>query len=94
MGRVRDAKAHDYSADRNSLGNFHLSSTVTGLAASTTILVRMCDKIARVGSLLQKGKAKVKDESVRDTLLDLANYSLLMVLVREQEDGTEPKAKV
>lgn len=85
MGTIRDAKAHDYSADSSSLGNFNLSATVVGLAPSTTVLVRMCDKLARVGSLVKKGRAEVKDESIRDTLLDLANYSLLMILLLEKE---------
>lgn len=41
-------------------------------------LVRMSDKLSRINSFAQKGIFEVKDESIEDTLLDLANYSLLM----------------
>lgn len=43
-------------------------------------LVRMDDKINRIKALLiAPDKAKVSDESVSDTLLDLANYSLMLL---------------
>lgn len=41
-------------------------------------LVRMLDKFSRITSFAQKGILEVKDESVEDTLLDLANYCLLL----------------
>lgn len=41
-------------------------------------LVRMNDKMARITSFVQKGVLEVRDESVNDTLLDLANYCILM----------------
>lgn len=40
-------------------------------------LTRMSDKFSRIGSYIAKGVLQVKDESVMDTLLDLANYSAL-----------------
>lgn len=43
-------------------------------------LVRMDDKMNRIKALLTSpDKAKVSDESVSDTLLDLANYSLMLL---------------
>lgn len=43
-------------------------------------LVRMDDKMNRIKALLTApDKAKVSDESVSDTLLDLANYSLMLL---------------
>lgn len=39
---------------------------------------RMTDKFGRLASFLQKGILLVKDESLEDTLLDLANYCLLL----------------
>lgn len=38
---------------------------------------RMSDKFSRIGSFITKGTLLVKDESVEDTLLDLANYCIL-----------------
>lgn len=40
-------------------------------------LVRITDKYNRICSLLQNGKAEVEDESITDTIVDLANYCFL-----------------
>lgn len=40
-------------------------------------VVRMSDKMERLKNLSKGNEAKVKDESVYDTLLDLANYSAM-----------------
>jgi hypothetical protein len=45
-------------------------------------LVRMEDKINRVRSLVRNKEQKV-DEKIHDTLVDLANYSILMLLELE-----------
>ena len=42
-------------------------------------IVRMEDKFNRIKSLLLKGTDAKVDESVEDTLLDLANYSLMLL---------------
>lgn len=46
--------------------------------ASTEIgyLTRMCDKFTRIHTIIKTGQAHVKDETVEDTLLDLANYCI------------------
>lgn len=46
------------------------------------ILVRLEDKLGRVANLLNK-EAQVKDESVDDTLLDIANYAFLAYACRK-----------
>lgn len=46
-------------------------------------LVRMEDKINRVRSLTQNNNQKVEDEKIHDSLVDLANYSILMLLELE-----------
>nr|DAK80361.1 MAG TPA: Nucleotide modification associated domain 1 [Caudoviricetes sp.] len=40
-------------------------------------LVRITDKYNRICSLLQNGKAEVENESITDTIVDLANYCFL-----------------
>ncbi len=42
-------------------------------------LTRMFDKLARVTTFVNKGVLLVPDEQVEDTLMDLANYSILMM---------------
>lgn len=56
-------------------------------------LVRMHDKLARIESFVAKGFLKVKDESVTDTLLDLANYSILLAGFITERRGQTMKAK-
>lgn len=51
----------------------------------TAPVVRMSDKLERLKSLT-KAEAKVKDESKRDTLIDLANYAMMTVLELDMED--------
>lgn len=47
-----------------------------GLLSAT---IRLDDKMRRLKQLL-KNEAQVKDESIEDTLLDLANYSIMTVM--------------
>lgn len=42
--------------------------------------VRMHDKIARLNNLIDSGK-EPKHESIRDTLVDLANYATIAIMV-------------
>lgn len=49
-----------------------------------SMLTRMHDKLNRLDNVVIKSAA-VKDESVRDTLLDLANYCIIMLLEYEKE---------
>lgn len=63
-------KNHDYG------NSFEQSLDKFGIVAS---LVRMGDKMNRIESLSKKD-AKVKDESIKDTLLDLANYSIMTLM--------------
>ena len=51
----------------------------------TAPIVRMSDKMERLKSLT-KADAKVKDESIRDTLIDLANYAMMTVIELEEEE--------
>lgn len=63
-------KNHDYG------NSFDKSLDKFGLVAS---IIRMGDKMNRIESLIHTS-AKVKDESMRDTLLDLANYAVMTVM--------------
>ncbi|MFW6002401.1 MAG: nucleotide modification associated domain-containing protein [archaeon] len=41
--------------------------------------IRLTDKLNRFRQLIQN-EAEVKDESIKDTLLDLANYAIMTVI--------------
>ena len=49
----------------------------------TMPLIRLEDKLNRLVSLVTSGEQHVKDESIRDTLLDLANYAIMTVVEKD-----------
>ena len=49
------------------------------------ILIRLEDKLSRLETLLGGQEQKVKDESIRDTLVDIANYSILEIIEMDIE---------
>lgn len=50
-------------------------------------LVRITDKYNRICSLLENGKVEVRDESITDTIVDLANYCFLWASSRNLQEG-------
>lgn len=48
-------------------------------------LVRMEDKINRIRNLILNGNQQVSDEKIKDTLMDLASYSILAIIDLEQD---------
>lgn len=49
------------------------------------VLIRMEDKIHRCISLTKNGVNLVDDESLRDTLIDLHNYSAMAVMLLDEK---------
>jgi hypothetical protein len=79
------AKNADYAGDEDPFKNFR-SAVIAGVDPKTAILVRMLDKIARLGNLLGGRKNKV-DERLEDTLLDIINYSAILKALLDDEGG-------
>lgn len=69
-------KNHDYG------DSFHLSFQEEGMAMAR---IRLGDKLNRFKTLSRNDKQEVKDESIRDTLIDLANYAIMTILEMENE---------
>jgi hypothetical protein len=70
-------KNADYTGStENPFSNFQ-SVEVLGISTEVGFLTRMMDKMKRIASFVEQGELQVKDESVQDTLNDLANYSAL-----------------
>lgn len=61
--------------------SFHKTFLEEGLAMSR---IRLSDKIERFKRLTKSGEQNVKDESVRDTLIDLANYAIMTIVEMER----------
>lgn len=77
MAKIHAAKNHDYG------NSFEQSLDKFGLVAS---VVRLGDKMNRIESLTKK-EAQVKDESIKDTLLDMANYAIMTVMWMDKKSG-------
>ena len=48
--------------------------------------IRLDDKLQRLKNLTRNGSASVNDESIEDTLLDLANYAIMTLIERGYAD--------
>lgn len=50
--------------------------------------IRLGDKFNRISSLIKRDELKENDESLEDTLLDMAGYSILgLKYLKEHKDG-------
>lgn len=72
-----DRKNHDYG------DSFHQTFVEEGMAMAR---IRLGDKFNRFKTLSRGGDQKVNDESIRDTLIDLANYAIMTVVEMEVAD--------
>jgi hypothetical protein len=70
-------KNHDYG------DSFHQSYLEDGLLMTK---IRLGDKYSRFKKLIASEQT-VKDESIEDTLIDLANYAIMTVMELERERG-------
>lgn len=79
MEKVLFSKGDDY-ANEDRLSNFKLAGAITGGDARTNCLNLIATKVARLGVLLNSNKDP-KNESIEDSVLDLANYSVLLLMI-------------
>jgi len=49
------------------------------------VLVRIGDKLSRLSSINKKSITMVDDETMRDTLIDLHNYSAMAIMIMDEE---------
>ena len=80
LNNIYEKKNADYG------NSFENSLYKHGLIAG---IVRMDDKMSRLISLNSKNEQQVKDESLRDTLMDLANYAIMSVMWLDETSGEE-----
>ncbi len=84
---LHSRKNADY-ADEEPLRNLRMCEA-GGIAAWKGIVIRLTDKISRLLTFVKKESYEVKDESVEDTLRDLAVYAVLgIILYRERASLT------
>jgi hypothetical protein len=54
------------------------------------VLVRMSDKISRLTSITNSGVSLINSESLRDTLIDIHNYSAMAIILMDKK-GYNPR---
>ncbi len=81
IAALHSRKNHDYAPSEEPLANFRMAEKL-GVPPWKGVLVRMSDKWSRIQQL-SNGKSP-KNESLRDSLIDLAVYALIDVLLIEE----------
>lgn len=81
---LHESKNSDYAADADPLSNLRRAEAF-GVPAWKGVLVRLTDKWSRIEQLAN-GKTP-KNESLRDSLIDNAVYSLLCVLLLDEKQN-------
>jgi hypothetical protein len=83
MQAVYEAKDNDYSATGLPMGNLRKCEDA-GIDAWRGCLVRIGDKMSRLENFLKEKEYLVISEKAEDTVVDLANYAILMSCLIEE----------
>lgn len=87
---ISKAKNADYTGGAEDPFSNFKAVEVLGISTEQGFLTRMMDKMKRIASFAEKGELQVKDESVTDTLRDLANYACLLAGYIESQKTAGP----
>ncbi len=95
---LMDRKNRDYASgdtDGDPFTNFRLCEHMGICPTDQGMVIRLSDKIARLARLLAPGySAKVTDETITDTLMDVINYAVLISAYREDNAQVQVRGKV
>jgi hypothetical protein len=76
------SKSQDYGSESDPLANIRQGAEFVGIEAWRGCMVRVADKVQRLKTYCRTGR--LVHEGVRDTLLDLAAYSLLAIVLFDE----------
>lgn len=82
---LHDRKNHDYAGDGDPLKNLRACERM-GIPAWVGAAVRLQDKASRLEQFVKQRELKVKGESIKDTLMDNAVYSILAIVLYEEAE--------
>lgn len=86
MYNTSKKKNSDYTADcGDAFANFKLVEEMGICSTEAGFLTRLSDKFARLVGLVKNKECQVKDEKYTDTLLDMANYCILLCIYLENK---------
>lgn len=89
MADLHSRKNHDYAGD-DPLSNLRACEEI-GMPAWKGVLVRLMDKWGRLKQFAKQGMLEVQDESIIDTLMDNAVYSILCIILMRERGSDEDK---
>lgn len=89
MKSIMTAKGTDYAGQADRFANFRLCERM-GIPAWKGAVIRLSDKMSRIFNFCKAEDFAVKDESIEDTLLDAANYAILILFMYRdwKKEGT------
>lgn len=79
VAEMHRTKSHDYGSADDPLANIRNGAEFVGIEPWRAAMVRLSDKVTRLASYNRTGR--LCHESVEDSLLDLASYALLTLLL-------------
>jgi len=77
------SKSQDYGSESDPLANIRQGAEFVGIEPWRGCLVRVADKVQRLKTYCRTGR--LVHEGVRDTLLDLSAYSLLAIVLFDED---------
>ena len=83
MERLHKSKSADYGSEDDPLANVRSGADFVNIEPWRGCMVRIADKVQRLRTYCRTGR--LVHEGVRDTLLDLAAYSLLAIVMFDEE---------
>jgi hypothetical protein len=88
LKEIHRRKSFDYGCPSGTdpLANIRNGAKFVGIPSWKGAMVRLSDKVTRLASYNATGR--LENESLDDTLLDLASYSLLALLLHREERGS------
>ena len=85
MKSIQTKKRSDY-ANEDIFSNFKLCE-IGNVPAWIGVAIRISDKFSRLFQFIRKESLEVKDETIKDTLLDMAIYAIICIIIFEQSKG-------
>ena len=82
MVELHDKKNRDYAGSEY-LSNFLMCEKHMGVPAWIGCIIRLSDKMARIMNIARNDEISVGDETITDTLTDLAVYAIITRILYE-----------
>ena len=83
--QIKDEASTIFSQKNQDYGDSFTHDGIIG------VLVRLGDKIQRMKHVTKNGINLVKNETLRDTILDLHNYSVMAIMLLDENEETNTK---